>query len=317
MKFFSRRTSYPRMTVHEVQKLLIDKLVAILRQHGFKHSGGTFYRQQGELTHIISLVGSKWNQGEDATYYVDLAVYYASAYEVEWGDPRPDVPKEYDGQLRNRLTGKDVPMEWEFSPKVDKLALADRLAVAVATHGLAYFEDIDTPLQLTNWIMDKRKDGMITIAGHISRAIILSIIGDRERAQIEFDEYFKNNKYLNNDSPVSKMIKRQYLCIAQKTGLLLDFPELNGETCVGFYIATKGKQPVHDERRTRNKLELFLSNLEKKGFGYTHHYGSLRKPGAYRIAFCTKDPATVVRYIEERNDKFASPLQTIIANDEF
>lgn len=305
------------MTVSEVQKLLIDKLVAVLKPHGFRHSGGTFYRQKGELTHIISLVGSKWNQGEDATYFVDLAVFYAPAYETEWGNPRPEVPKEYDGQLRNRLSGKDVPISWEFSPKVDKLALADRLTEAVTAHGLAYFEDIDTPLQLANWIMDKRKDGMITIAGHVSRAIILSMLGDRKRAQIEFDEYFKKNKNLNDDTPISKMIKRQYLCMAQKTGLRLDFPELNGEACVGFYIATKGKQPVHDERRTRNKLELFLTNLEKKGLGYTHHYGSLRKPGAYRIAFCTKDPSSVVRYIKERNDKFASPLQDIVANDNF
>lgn len=303
------------MTVKEVHKLLISKLVAALRPHGFKHSGGTFYRQQGELTHIINLLGSKWNQGEDATYYVDLAVYYAPAYEAEWGDPGPDLPKEYHGQLRNRLTGKGVPISWEFSPKVDKLALADRLTGAVTTYGLAYFEGIDTPLQLANWILDKRKDGMIT--GHVSKAIILSILGDRERAQAEFNEYFNKNKNLNDDTPVNKMIKRQHLCIAQNTGLQLDFPELNGEACVGFYIAMKGKQLVHGERRTHNKLELFLSNLEKKGLGYVHRYGSLRKPGAYRIAFCTKDPSFIEQYIEERKNKFASPLQAIVANDEF
>lgn len=305
------------MTVQEVKKLPINKLGAVLEPHGFKHSGGIFYRQQGELTHIISLGGSKWNQGEDAAYCIGLAVYYAPAYEVEWGCPKPDTPNDYDGQLRNILVGKGLPTEWKFSPKVDNFALADRLAEAVIAHGLAYFEGIDTPLQLADWIMDKRKDGMISIAGHATRAIILSTLGDQERAQVEFDEYFKKNKNLNENTPISKSIKRQYLCIAQKTGLRLDFPELDGETCVGFYVAMKGKRLVHDERRTRNKLELFLSNLEKKGLGYPHYYGQRRKPGTYRVSFCTKDPGTVVQYIEERKDKFANPLQAIIASDEF
>ena len=305
------------MSVQEVQKMLTKKLSAALEPHGFKHSGGTFCRQAGELTHIINLQGDKWNQGSEGKYYVNLAVYYGQAAAIEYGNPTLTVPKEYDGQLRNRLQGAGIPTSWDFSSKVDNAKRSDELVDAVIVHGLPYFEGIDSPLQLADCIMDKKKDGMIMITGHISRAVIFSLLGDKSRAQSEFDTYFKKNKCLKDNDPTSKMIKRQYLCVAQKVGLQLNFPELNGETCVGFYIAMKGKQLVHDERWTRSKLEVFLRNLEKKDLGYLHYYGQLRKPGAYRIGFCTKDPAHVVQYITEREDKFANPLQAIVTNDEF
>jgi hypothetical protein len=317
MSLFKRKKHYPPMSVHEIQRMLIEKLAIVLRPHGFKHSGSTFYRMKGELVHIINLQASQWNQGDEATYYVNLAVYYGPAFEIEHGNPMPAVPKEYDGHLRCRLGGKGVPADWKFSSKVDNAALADKLINAITTQGLTYFGDIDTPSQLASYIMDRKKDDTITVAGHISKAIILSLLGDKKQAQTELDTYFKKNDRLNNNAPITKLLKRQYLCVARKAGLQLDFPELGGETCVGFYVAMKGKHLVNEERRTRDKLELFLHNLEKKGLGYLHHYGRLRKPGTYRIGFCTKDPSYVAQYITDRKDKFASPLQAIVANDEF
>lgn len=305
------------MNTQEIRAILIKKLSEALRPHGFKQSSGTFTRQRGVFTHIINLQGDNWNQGDEATYYINLAIYYDRVAEIEDGHARTTAPKEYDGQLRSRLMGEGVPKSWDFSAKIDSERLMSKLVDAVIYYGLPYFEGIDTPLQLANCIMDDKKDGMKMITGHISRAIIYSIEGDKSSAQTELDTYFKKNEYIKEDKPGSRSVKRRYLCIAQRIGLKLRFPELEGETCVGFYIPMKGKQLIRDERRTSNKLELFLRNLEKKNLGYIHYYGYFRRPGTYRIGFCTNDPSTVVQYISERKDKFPNPLQEIIVSDEF
>ena len=318
MRLFRKRPVYPVLSVQEIQKLLVRRLTDALTSHDFKRdsSGTTFHRKRGELVHVINLQGSPWNQGTEATYYVNLAVFYAPAYEIEWGNPAPDSPKEYHGQLRNRVKA-DEHESWSFSPGVDSDAVADKLVSAVITRGVPYFEGVDTPQQLVHFIGNKEKDFMITAASRTERAIILSLLGDKRQAQVEFDTYFKENTRLKDNTSSTKRIKRRYACIAQKIGVHVDFPELAGETCVSFYIAMKGKQPVNDERRTRSKLDLFLRNLEKKDLGYLHTYGQLRKPGTYRVAFCTKDPAYVAEYITEREDKFAGPLRAIVADDEF
>lgn len=299
--------------------MLIGKLTTALKPYDFKRdaSGTTFYHQQGELVHIINLQANSWNQGNEGKYYVNVAVFYAPAYAIEWGNPAPDNPKEYHGQLRNRVKDAHRQDGWSFTPGTQYNTVADQLTNAVVTRGISFFEGIDTPEQLMRYIGNHKKDAMATIASHADKAIILALLGDTQQAQAELNLYFEKNKMLEGDSPIDKHIKRRYLCIAQKAGLKLDFEELAGETCVGFYVAMKGKQLVNDERRTRNKLETFLSNLEKKGIGYIHSYGELRRPGAYRLAFCTKDPAYVTRYIAERKDKLAYPLQAVISSDDF
>lgn len=297
--------------------MLTRKLSAALGPYGFRRSGTTFLRNTGELIQIINLQGDKWNQGNEGKYYINLAVYYGKIATIEYGDEPTNTPKEYDGQLRNRLRGKGVPESWSFSPKTDYELHSDALVDAVVAHGLPYFEGIDTPLQLAESILDKNKNGMITIADCITRALIFAELGDKVRAQDEFDTYFKKNKQLKGDSPISKMVMRHYLCVAERAKLSLHFPVLDGETCVGFYIAMKGNRLVGVELETRKKLEIYLRNLEKKDLGYMHYDGCLRKQGTYRIGFCTKDPEFVAQYISEREDKMVSPLQQVVTHDSF
>ena len=317
MNIFKRKQNHPALTVQEVQAMLTRKLSGALSPHGFKRSGTTFLRNTGELIQIINLQGDKWNQGNEGKYYINLAVYYGKIDTLEYGDEPTNTPKEYDGQLRNSLRGKGIPESWSFSPKTDYEVHSDALVSAVVAHGLPYFKGINTPLQLAECVLDKNKNGMITVASHITQALIFAELGDKVRAQKEFNTYFKENKRLKSDSPISKMTMRHYLCVAERAKLSLHFPILDGETCVGFYIAMKGKRLVGDELKTRKKLEMYLRNLEKKDLGYTHYDRCLRKHGTYRVGFCTKDPEFVARYISEREDKMANPLQQIVANDSF
>lgn len=313
MSFFRKKPLYPSMPVQEIQKLIVSKMAEALKPHGFKRDGATFCRQRGELVHIINLQGDKWNEGDAGSYYVNLSVFYGPASEIYWGNPATDHPKEYDGQLRSHLEnhGKGIPDTWKFSRKVDCVALADQLVTALVESGLPFFEGIDTPLDVADYLAGKKKRGMRVITDHINIAIILSILGKKAEAQEQFDTYFRKNNHLKDNHPITKMVKRDFLNIARHAGLKLSFPDLDGEACVAFYVSMKGKQPINDERRTLSKLELFLSNLEKKNLGYSNYYGSLRKPGTKRIAFYTRDPEYVANYIRDRQEKLANPLQAI------
>lgn len=314
MHFFSRKPKPASLPMQEIQGVLIAKLTTALQPHGFKRSGTTFYRTNNKLHYIINLQGSRWNDASEVQYFVNVAIAYAPLYEIEYGDPAPAIPKEYNAQLRTRVT----PDTWKFSPSINNESLCDTLVESTLAQALPFFAQATTPLELAQSITASRSDANIPHAGYVSRAIIFSLEGHQEEAQTELDAYIKMNVQLRESAdPIGKMIKRSLLCKAEKMGLQLHFPDLEGETCVGFYIATKGKEPVHDERRTYNKVDLYLRNLEKQGLGYIHYYGSLRKPGSKRIAFCTTDPAAVVSYIQARQDKLPNPLHAIIPNDAF
>lgn len=316
MKLFTRhKHTTLQPSPSEIQKMILLKLASALEPYGFKRDGNTFIHSGTELLNIINLQAGRWNTNEDAEYYVNLAIFYPPAFEIQWGDPAPQHPKEYIAQLRTKLHGKRGIDTWRFTRKIDPAQQADNLVATTLEYGLPYFDGIDTPLELAGWLMDGKKNESVSIASHVDRAIIFSLLGDQAHAQSELDTYIHKNKRIRDKTdtdPIAMSIRREYVRMAEKMGLSLEFPELVGERCVGFYLPMKGTTPVHDERRARSKLELFLRNLEKKGLGYTCHYGSSKKPGTSRLAFYTSNPTQVINYIETRKDKLALPLDIVV-----
>lgn len=284
-----------------------------LKPHGFTRNGPTLYRQNGDLLQIVNVQGGKWNEKHTGEVYLNLSIFHPKVYEIEWGSPAPKFPKEYEAPMRMRIENHNhtLPREWKYDISTNADDVAHEIVTTIINHGLPLLDQFATLADLARALPDTKKNGMKSIHTLVDQSVVAFLMDDLEQARTYMQQYMKKNTFLKKNDPMDLSIKRDQQQMAQAMGFSLDLPELEGESCVAFYIPLKGSVPINDERRTVNKLLLFLYNLEKKKLGYINYHGRRCKAQTERINFFTRDPKMVVDYINERQEKFKIPVEVI------
>ena len=75
------------------KKNLESILKPVLKGHGFRKKGGTWWKQLDKFTQVVNIQGSQFSK----RFYLNLAVYIKSLGKKEW-------PAEYDCHVRVRLS---------------------------------------------------------------------------------------------------------------------------------------------------------------------------------------------------------------------
>ena len=283
----------------------VTKLIApSLKRQGYVRNGQTFYQTIGELTRIINLQSNSYNTNEDGTFSLNFSVHHPRAYEAEYGDPAPRWPKEYTALLRLEVEGIPANATYAYKRGDDLQALAQTICDAIIDKAVPYLSKIQTIDDVIN-LLGTKAECLRTVYSHVHKGIAHAIAGQPEIAREHFQTYIDGN-----DRADAKA-QRNVATIAEQFGITIACPKLGTERRVDFYFSVKGAEPINNERRTRNKLELFLDHLTRKGYGYTSYWGSRSREGTMRISFYAEDTGAVAAYIKARADKFPEPLLSI------
>ena len=113
-------------------KLVMDRgLAPSLKQAGFRRSGMTFYRQNGEALQVVNVQSNRWNSNESGSFTINVGVDFAEVAKLMPGYlPMSATPKEYCCILRIRVgdlmpAGKDH--WWAITPKTNVEELSAEL----------------------------------------------------------------------------------------------------------------------------------------------------------------------------------------------
>ncbi len=124
--------------IDEVIKL---SLVPLLRSKGFKKKGRNFYREFENRIELINVQASKWNEGGEGQFTVNLGVYFPEVANIIDAIPFKGVPKEYDCTVQKRI-GHLMPSGcdhwWKIEPSINIEELATDLKTTIEKYGIPW-----------------------------------------------------------------------------------------------------------------------------------------------------------------------------------
>jgi uncharacterized protein DUF4304 len=175
----------------EIAKAIDDciglKFVPLLKQEGFRKRGRTFHRKIAHVSQIVNVQASRNNIGADGSFTLNLGVYFPAVDLSVRGAAVPDVPKEYDCTLRERI-GSLLPDRtdkwWKLAPGTDYRAISDEICAAWTQAGKPWFERRATLPEAY-----EACDGQFaTVQVEIPMAMAL-LLGRQDEAQRRLEEF--------------------------------------------------------------------------------------------------------------------------------
>jgi hypothetical protein len=86
-----------------IDAIIKEGLAPLLKKEGFKKKARNFYREHKNRIELINIQASKWNEGNEGQFTVNVGVYYPDIAKVTDALPVNGIPKEYDCTIRERI----------------------------------------------------------------------------------------------------------------------------------------------------------------------------------------------------------------------
>ena len=106
----------------------------LLKKEGFKKKARDFYREYEDRIEVINVQASKWNDGAEGKFTVNVGVYYPEIAEITDAIPVKGMPKEYDCTITERiglLTPEKKDEWWKIDSSTNDSEVSERVAKQV------------------------------------------------------------------------------------------------------------------------------------------------------------------------------------------
>jgi hypothetical protein len=127
----------------------------LLKPRGYRRQGPHFWREQEGIYHTINFQASAWGSKDDGEFTVNLGVTTIALYEGFPGHKFPSNPGTALWPISRRI-GKMKPSNldrwWKVSASTDAHALGEEVAIALRDYALPFFERVNGPSQLTEFV---------------------------------------------------------------------------------------------------------------------------------------------------------------------
>jgi len=87
----------------KIDAIIKERLAPLLKNIGFKKKARNFYREFENRIELINVQSSKWNEGNEGQFTINVGVYYPEISEITDALPVKGMPKEYDCTVRERI----------------------------------------------------------------------------------------------------------------------------------------------------------------------------------------------------------------------
>ena len=86
-----------------IDAIIKEGLAPLLKNEGFKKKARYFDREHENRIELINIQASKWNEGNEGQFTVNVGVYYPEIEKVTDALPVNGLPKEFDCTIRERI----------------------------------------------------------------------------------------------------------------------------------------------------------------------------------------------------------------------
>ena len=117
-----------------IDAIIREGLAPLLKKEGFKKKARNFYREYEDRIEVINVQASKWNEGAEGQFTVNVGVYYPEIAEVTDAIPVKGMPKEYDCTIRERiglLTPEKKDEWWKIDSSTNDYEVSERVSKQV------------------------------------------------------------------------------------------------------------------------------------------------------------------------------------------
>ena len=157
-------------------KKLVDEVVKRsiqprLKADGYRKKARTFFRElDGGVYQIANVQLNKWNTAQEATFTINLGVYFPSVVAIYWQPEITPPPRECECTVRARIGNLlDEPDDhwWTVTPRTDLDSLAAEVDAVWAKCGRPWLEKHSGLEAARKWVLrqyDKHTALTISVA---------------------------------------------------------------------------------------------------------------------------------------------------------
>ena len=171
----------------EIDEIVNLGLAPFLAKLGFDKDSRTFYRQYDDRIEVLEVKASPSNGGSDATFTVNLGVFFPRIREISGVLPTVvGLPKEYDCTVRERignLMPKPGDHSWSVTDTTEIIELAKSVIAVVDKLALPWLQEMSNLDSVREVVAAQNK-------AFVAAAISL-FVGDRAGAREFLSEYLR------------------------------------------------------------------------------------------------------------------------------
>lgn len=174
-----------------VDEVIAKGAKAVLKEKGFKKSGRSFYKEDGNFIQSVAFQTSQYNNPEDVKFSVNLNIVLPYFHEKWTNTPTPNNPSTAAAIISKRLGGEHW---WNISLEADFAVIAEEVSNLLANQGLPFLEENSGIDKIITLVSSSAKPVYTDYDSKIVLAIIYSYLGKNDQAKATIDNLKSTNK---------------------------------------------------------------------------------------------------------------------------
>lgn len=124
-----------------IDELIKDYLAPMMKDKGFRKSGANFWRDDSNVIVVLNIQKSQWNDTWEASFYVNLGVYWKAFHREQSTEFKSKFPREYDCTAFSRVL-EPTSKNWRLLPNSNLGQVGNVLTETVQQIALPWFEEM-------------------------------------------------------------------------------------------------------------------------------------------------------------------------------
>jgi hypothetical protein len=202
---FKKETKAERNLQSEFDEILKNLVFPFFKELGFKKNGNGFNKKIGEITQVVNIQKSRWNNKDNVSFTFNIGFFSAEIYIDFWNKGIPKFIKDYDCQITYRLgqLTKGSDYWYELNERIEKANLEIEIYENL-NHYLKPFIEKTIDLNSLNELIQTDKYAEMTTAELYKIKIFLKV------GEIEKGKELLTKAYLNALNPEDNVSKTIY-----------------------------------------------------------------------------------------------------------
>jgi hypothetical protein len=122
-----------------IDELIKTSLASLMKAEGFRKSGPNFWKDSGEWIDVLNIQKSHWNDAWEASFYINIGVYWKAFHRDQGSEYKSKFPREYDCTVFSRVQEPETN-SWTLRPDSDLNRIGGLFIKTVQRDGFLWFK---------------------------------------------------------------------------------------------------------------------------------------------------------------------------------
>lgn len=138
-----------------IDELIKNHLAPMMKEKGFRKSGANFWRDSSSAIDVLNIQKSQWNDAWEASFYVNLGVYWKAFHRDQGTEFKSKFPREYDCTVFSRVLEPTINA-WTLRPDSDLGQVGTILTDTVQEIAFPWFDEMRSETNILNHLKKLR-----------------------------------------------------------------------------------------------------------------------------------------------------------------